>query len=143
MRLAPMKPSEIAKRRANVTRDVDLIESGWRPSEETMAAAPRIENWHKIPHPRGGGICLAGDVTGHPDLGSGLQITSLLVAYGPNWARTESRFYALGPRATETLEARVQQEREKSLGPALPPSESTPPATDEDLDNAFKGYPTY
>jgi hypothetical protein len=119
MRLAHMKPSELAKRRARIASDVDLIASGWRPSAQMLLTAPRIEAWHELPHPSGGDPCLAGDVTGHPALGDGLQITSPIVAYGPGWIRTESRFYSVGAKATETLEARVQRERQRSIAEGL------------------------
>lgn len=63
-----------------------------------LDVAPRLENWTygtKLT------TCLAGDVTGHPILGTTPVFSSELFAIDPKrrWARTFNRFYVLGERA--------------------------------------------
>jgi hypothetical protein len=92
-------PEEIQKRFRDLHRDRDLLESGWTPKEGDIADAPVIGNWIAVS--RGGELALVGVVAGHPRL-RGLRriVTSPLVAIDidAGWARTEGRFYRLGPQ---------------------------------------------
>ncbi|AXI52205.1 MULTISPECIES: DUF6634 family protein [unclassified Sulfitobacter] len=67
------------------------------PSETDLAEAPVLNYWR--PHvSRRGAPILWGMVSGHPRLAGGWITTSQLVAIDANrgWARTASRWYALG-----------------------------------------------
>ncbi len=72
------------------------------PSETDLAGAPMLTYWR--PHvSRHGALILWGIVSGHPSLRDGWITTSQLVAIdvAKGWARTASRWYALGqPEAT-------------------------------------------
>lgn len=67
------------------------------PTAEVLAESPLLVNWQVIL--RAGRLCLAGEVSGHPDLKEGFITTSHLVFLSPGleWARTMSEFYRLGP----------------------------------------------
>jgi hypothetical protein len=70
------------------------------PREE-LEDAPRLENWSIVTRPV---TALKGLITGHPLLGDGRQaVTSEVYAIDASarWARTFSRFYALGARAAD------------------------------------------
>jgi hypothetical protein len=69
------------------------------PREE-LEEAPRLENWSIVTRPV---TAIEGLITGHPLLGDGRQVaTSEVYAIDASarWARTFSRFYVLGARAT-------------------------------------------
>ncbi|MEG3662782.1 DUF6634 family protein [Celeribacter halophilus] len=71
-------------------------------SEADLATAPNLTYWR--PHiSRQWAPILWGMVSGHPELSDGWITTSQLVAIDPNlrWARTASRWYALGPPFSE------------------------------------------
>jgi hypothetical protein len=70
------------------------------PREE-LEDAPLLENWSIVTRPV---TALKGLITGHPLLGDRRQVvTSEVYAIDASarWARTLSRFYALGARATD------------------------------------------
>lgn len=70
------------------------------PREE-LEDAPRLENWSIVTRPA---TALKGVLTGHPLLGDRRQVvTSEVYAIDASarWARTFSRFYALGARVTD------------------------------------------
>lgn len=72
-----------------------LINSGHWPSDEELAAAPRLDMWRVVG--TGATSVLVGDVRGHPRIGSRRGITtSRLMLLGVGCARTESRWYQLG-----------------------------------------------
>lgn len=69
------------------------------PSPSDLITAPRLERWKTISHSKT--TRLQGEVTGHPTLHDQRIITSPLLAVNEaeKWARTSSRFYALGEPA--------------------------------------------
>lgn len=92
---------EIARLRTLVA-DLERIEAGKLPTAEELAAAPLLDNyygwWTTVP-------ILAGDIHGHPHLGTTVGTTTTLWASAPKlgWARTQSRFYRLlSPAAQST-----------------------------------------
>lgn len=79
-----------------VVTDLKAISAGMAPTEANLGEAPTLIRWaHSVmPMP-----CLVGYVEDHPQLGDGRLIsTSLLwcIDYERRWARTHSRWYALG-----------------------------------------------
>ncbi|MCC4296620.1 DUF6634 family protein [Aurantimonas coralicida] len=82
-------------------RDIARIAEGTCPTPRYLSDAPVLEHWAL-----GGRMqpCLTGEVYGHPRLRSGTRtITSQLHVFAPNhgYARTLSRFYRLGPPASD------------------------------------------
>jgi hypothetical protein len=78
---------------------IDLLQSGWIPKRSDLESAPRLDEWCAILI--AGELALIGTVRGHPDIPDGRTITtSALLAFDMKggWARTFSRFYALGPQ---------------------------------------------
>jgi hypothetical protein len=76
--------------------DLDRIRAGTGPTADELAGAPVLDNWALTVRLTS---CLAGEVRGHPLLGDRRLIsTSEIFAIDPRgfWARTYSRFYALG-----------------------------------------------
>lgn len=85
------------------------LRAGWRPGDDRLDRAPRLENWSFLE--LGAGIyVLTGAVAEHPRLGTIPNVrTSLLVgldATNLKWARTLSRFYRLGTPRPESHGAR-------------------------------------
>ena len=83
-------------------RDIARINEGSHPTPRDLADAPVLEHWAL-----GGRMqpCLTGEVYGHPRLRSGTKtVTSQLHLFAPHhgYARTLSRFYRLGPPASES-----------------------------------------
>lgn len=70
-------------------------------SPALLQSAPLIEHWVIVRAPAG--IQLVGRVTDHPHLSGRISVTSPLWFADPDgrWIRTLSRFYRLGPPATE------------------------------------------
>lgn len=101
MRLRRLSLQEIARRRADAARDVDLLASGWRPTPAQLADAPFIDQWSETTYPVTGEPALYGIVSGHPLLGQGKALTSPILARGPGWIRTEGRFYRTGARRAD------------------------------------------
>lgn len=99
---------ELRRRAADMTRDIDLLSSGWRPDARVLAEAPLISGWSVVE--RGSGptsIAMIGMVTGHPRFpGVRPVLTSPLVAVDlvGRWARTQGRFYRLGDPRDFTFE---------------------------------------
>ena len=82
-------------------RDIARIDDGWHPSERDLADTPILEHWSLGMRMQ---PCLTGEVYGHPKLRSGgKSTTSQLYLFAPHhgYARTLSRFYRLGPPATD------------------------------------------
>lgn len=78
---------------------VQRLRAGWRPGPEMLDRAPRLHNWNFVElGPQR--VILVGTVIGHPRLGERPLIqTSYLIGLDAThlkWARTLSRFYALG-----------------------------------------------
>ncbi len=84
-----------AHRAAMLRARIALDEATIGPSEAMLAEAPLLRLWQ--PLLMGRDVCLAGEVTGHPQLSVDFITTSPLIALGPKlaWARTMSRFYRL------------------------------------------------
>jgi hypothetical protein len=88
------------QRLSGLLDDLRELRADGSPCAERLRAAPRIERWSLglLPTP-----CLLGTAFEHPLLGSGRRIhTSMLILIDPEagWARTLSRFYRLGLRAS-------------------------------------------
>jgi hypothetical protein len=77
--------------------DLEAIARGQAPTAQDLAQAPLLLNWNTISVPS---IALTGLVLDHPKLGTTPITTSLVYAMCPDftWARTLSRYYALGLR---------------------------------------------
>jgi hypothetical protein len=92
--------ADLARRFHDLAYDLTRIREDAAPTPVELAAAPRLENW-KIALDLGGPV-LIGKVMGHPILGGRTIFISPVWAVDPNalaWARTLSRWYALGPPA--------------------------------------------
>lgn len=74
--------------------DLRRIRAGEGPTEEELANAPRLRDWHFSSLSL---TCLEGVTIGHPKLGTNSITTSALFAVSSDlsWARTLSRFYRL------------------------------------------------
>lgn len=105
------RPSaELVERLRSLAADLARICEGTGPTAEELAAAPRLQDWAIAIG--GSDPVLIGRVVGHPILGDRTIVTSGVWALGPAWARTLSRWYALGapakaapqpPKARSTL----------------------------------------
>jgi hypothetical protein len=92
---APELESEIHRLRGLVQALVE-IRRGRHPDKDTLAACPKIHSWRAIPRPD---PCLTGTMFNHPTIADGRQgITTGLWVLAPalGYARTVTRFYALG-----------------------------------------------
>ena len=75
---------------------LDDIRRGRHPDKAALATCPRIHDWRVIPRPD---PCLTGIMFNHPTIADGRQgITTGLWVLAPalGYARTITRFYALG-----------------------------------------------
>ena len=87
--------SEIHRLRGLV-QALDDIRRGLHPDKAALAACPKIHSWRAIPRPD---PCLTGLMFNHPTIADGRQgITTGLWVHAPalGYARTVTRFYALG-----------------------------------------------
>lgn len=91
MRLTPPRNAWIDQILAAMT----AAETG--PSETDLICAPTLDHWRLVATEMGN-VVLAGMVSGHPHLRSGMIATSQLIAIDvvSGWARTVSRWYRLG-----------------------------------------------
>lgn len=70
------------------------------PTQEELAKAPLLNEWRLV------GVCLHGQVVGHPRLGDRPNVrTSAVIALEveAGWARTLNTLYRLGRHAEEVL----------------------------------------
>jgi len=83
--------------------DLTNLREGRGPTEADLAEAPFLASWCRELRPA---FCLAGHVVGHPRLTEAGQliVTSDLWVLNEDegWARTLSRWYRLGQRASDT-----------------------------------------
>ena len=81
---------------AEIRRALAALEAGEAgPSPDDLATAPLLNDWHAILMHNS--CCLAGEVSGHPQLHGSITTSALIVLDpGLTWARTVSRFYRLG-----------------------------------------------
>jgi len=96
----PTLELDIERLRALVC-DLERARSGDHPSHRLVASAPVLDNWQLAFRRE---PCLIGTVTGHPAIKNGHgNLTSSLWLFAPafGYARTLSRFYALGRPATD------------------------------------------
>ncbi|MBT0780845.1 DUF6634 family protein [Paracoccus sp. pheM1] len=103
--------------RAGLDRALEAIaEAEAGPTVADLTGAPTIDHWRPL---RSGShtVVLWGNVSGHPLLGRDTTTTSPLLAIDveARWARTKSRWYALG-RPFAALEAELA----KSMGVERP-----------------------
>ncbi|ODT67023.1 MAG: hypothetical protein ABS75_25940 [Pelagibacterium sp. SCN 63-23] len=87
---------ELADKLMRLAKDLRAIDNGRGPSNEDLANAPILYDWHLAYRPT---TILRGVVVGHPRLGMG-QIETSLVCWldaDRKWARTLSRYYRLSP----------------------------------------------
>ncbi|HEY8361205.1 MAG TPA: DUF6634 family protein [Ramlibacter sp.] len=90
----PLKTAESLEQLAN---DLRRLAAGKEPSQEQVAQAPLLRQWCFHQQPR---YVLMGTSYGHPQIADGkLIVTSEIFAVDAErqWARTLSRYYALGP----------------------------------------------
>jgi hypothetical protein len=92
--IEPDLPAKLRK----LANDLEAIRH-FPPSTAALHDAPSIDQWLAMLTPTG--VCLIGDVSGHPQLGDRPATTSPLWAADPDgkWVRTTSRFYRLGEPA--------------------------------------------
>jgi hypothetical protein len=96
-------PEQAIEKLRRLASDLARIRAGEGPTAAELENAPLLDGWARIVRPA---HCLAGAVRGHPRLGDRpLIATTEVFAIDPvrGWARTYSRFYALGA----TLEERI------------------------------------
>lgn len=93
--MRPLSLRDLARRRADASRDIDLLTSGWRPDARTLAEAPILSDYVETTYPGTDLPCLHGYVSGHPLMPPGPVTTSPIVARGRGWIRTESRWYVI------------------------------------------------
>ena len=92
---APELDSEILRLRGLV-QDLDDIRRGCHPDKVRLASCPTIQDWQGITRPD---PCLTGIMFNHPTIADGRQgVTTGLWVLAPTlgYARTLTRFYALG-----------------------------------------------
>jgi hypothetical protein len=92
---APGLESEI-HRLCRLVQDLDDIRRGRHPGKARLASCPTIHEWQGITRPD---PCLTGIMFNHPTIPDGRQgVTTGLWVLAPTlgYARTISRFYALG-----------------------------------------------
>jgi hypothetical protein len=92
--------SDLSKRARDISRDRDLLASGWTPDAETIAHWPQINDWQALDL---GGVFtrLHGVADDHPRFpGRRVVTTAPIVAIdeAAGWCRTEGRFYRLGAK---------------------------------------------
>jgi hypothetical protein len=87
--------------------DLDAVQAGDAPNDQTLARAPLLHDWTLVSAPDG--VRLEGVVEGHPIFGSRPISTSplWLLNTEKNWARSLSRFYRLGSAASLVDEGEV------------------------------------
>ena len=82
-----------AERLDRLSLDLRLISANSdRPTIDQLAMAPVLSDWRRAVVAN---HALIGCVRRHPLVGPGPIRTSAIVAEGPGWARTLSRFYVL------------------------------------------------
>jgi len=90
-----------AERFERLAFDLRLIAANsGKPTVEQLASAPTLSTWRRSVS---AASVLIGSVQGHPRVGPGPIVTSLVIADGPDWARTLSRFYILNGLATNNI----------------------------------------
>lgn len=102
-------------------RSLELAVEG--PEPEVLATAPRLEKWTTVRERGDLDSALVGHVSGHPVLRNRWIRTSALCGLDPDqkWARTNSRWYALGRHATPEHLAQILGAKAKGLhGAAIP-----------------------
>jgi hypothetical protein len=90
-------PEVTARTLEALAQDLRQLAGGWAPDTALLRDAPLLRNWT---YTQRSTMTLIGSVYGHPSLLDGRRaLTSGLFAIDGNrrWARTFSRFYALGP----------------------------------------------
>lgn len=80
--------------------DLERLKRGALPSFDEFENAPFIDGYVFVQR---GVTALAGEITGHPLLGTTVGVTSDLYVFAPDlgWARTHSRLYRLGSPSYE------------------------------------------
>lgn len=78
--------------------DMERLLRGEAPAAELLLRAPCLDRWTVA---NAASPVLVGTVAGHPSLGPGPIVTSMVwrIDETASWARTTSRFYRLGRRA--------------------------------------------
>ncbi len=135
MRLRRLPLAEIARRRADAARDVDLLASGWRPTAAQLADAPFIDQWSETTYPGTDLPAVYGIVSGHPLLVAGPALTSPILARGPGWIRTEGRFYRTGARRADPPASPVEE-----LVAAWSAPDPEPSANPDEPDPGWVGF---
>ena len=86
---------EAGDRLRDLADELQGIRDEVKPTPEDLQGAPRLERWRATTRQV---RVLTGDVHGHPNFPDGRRITTsdLYASDGRNWARTLSRYFALG-----------------------------------------------
>jgi hypothetical protein len=95
---------ETAKTLERLANDLRQLACGTLPDRTTLAEAPLLHRWHFVQRP---GLALSGSVHGHLNMTDGkTAVTSEVFALDQDrrWARTLSRYYALGAAAIEAMD---------------------------------------
>lgn len=96
----PELDDEIQRLR-RLLRDLEFVRSGRHPDRNQLASAPLIDDWRIVNRPA---PCLMGTVKGHPTIKNGhtgLTTELWLLAPTLGYARTLSRYYAMGRPALD------------------------------------------
>lgn len=89
------------ERRKGLVADLELLQKGIHPDPLRMKGGVYIDEWTLDTRPVS---CLRGYIEGHPSIRSGrMGLTSDIWVWAPEqgYARTLSRYYALGRRASD------------------------------------------
>ncbi len=82
--------------------DLRALRDGFEPLPKVLEDGPKLENWTFATRPA---PCLSGVFIDHPKIDSwrpGITSELFFIDIERSFARTRSRFYALGNRASET-----------------------------------------
>lgn len=83
----------------NAIEDIVRFQTGWRPGEDVLSAAPTLSEWAIVEELGAGLAQLIGRTVGHPMFPNHRIVrTSIIIALDTRhlrWARTMGRFYRL------------------------------------------------
>jgi hypothetical protein len=86
---------DLPEKLRDLADDIERIRAAAAPTELQLERAPIIQGWHTVT--TAAGVRLVGRVTGHPELGSAIAMTSQIWVADESrgWMRSLSRFYRL------------------------------------------------
>jgi hypothetical protein len=90
---------DMLDRGRNAIKDIVRLQTGWRPGEEVLSAAPTLSEWAIVEELGAGLAQFVGRTVGHPTFPNHRVVrTSIIIALDTRhlkWARTIGRFYRL------------------------------------------------